>query len=45
LNANDLPMSYLDQVANFIQKNTAGVEMASGNEFVDPFTGEPSEDI
>ena len=39
LNANDLPISYLDQVANFIEQQAGGVNLSAGNEFVDPFTG------
>ncbi|KIK61833.1 hypothetical protein GYMLUDRAFT_165567 [Collybiopsis luxurians FD-317 M1] len=39
LEANDLPMSYIDQVAAFIEKNTAGVNVGSNDEYVDPFTG------
>jgi hypothetical protein len=42
LNANDLPQSYLDQVVQFIEKNTAGVALGGGqNDYVDPFTGTP----
>lgn len=41
LQSNDLPMSYLDQVVQFIEKNTAGVNISSANnQFVDPYTGE-----
>jgi hypothetical protein len=40
LERNDLPMSYLDQVVQFIEKNTAGVTLGANNDFVDPFTGE-----
>jgi hypothetical protein len=42
LNKNELPTSYADQVVDFIHKNTAGVEIGTGNEsgaYVDPFTG------
>ena len=39
LERNDLPMSYLDQVVQFIEKNTAGVTLGVNNDFVDPFTG------
>lgn len=40
LQNNDLPLSYLDEVVRFIEKNTQGVNLASGtNDFVDPFTG------
>ncbi|KAH8117032.1 phospholipase A-2-activating protein [Phellopilus nigrolimitatus] len=37
--ANELPMSYLDQVVQFIETNASGVTLSAGNEFVDPFTG------
>jgi phospholipase A-2-activating protein len=33
-------MSHLDQVVQFIEKNTAGVTLGVNNDFVDPFTGE-----
>lgn len=40
LERNDLPLTYLDEVVKFIEKNTAGVNIGSGsNNFVDPFTG------
>ncbi|KAI5120473.1 hypothetical protein M0805_006493 [Coniferiporia weirii] len=39
LASNDLPMSYLDQVVQFIERNSSGVSLSSGNDFVDPFTG------
>ncbi|KAJ3866808.1 phospholipase A-2-activating protein [Lentinula novae-zelandiae] len=39
LQTNDLPLSYIDQVVNFIEKNTAGVKLGSNEEYVDPFTG------
>ncbi|KAI0780583.1 phospholipase A-2-activating protein [Trametes elegans] len=40
LQNNDLPMSYLDQVVHFIEKNTAGATIGRPNEqFVDPYTG------
>lgn len=40
LERNDLPTTYVDQVVDFIQKNTAGVNLGSGNnDHVDPFTG------
>ncbi|TDL24967.1 phospholipase A-2-activating protein [Rickenella mellea] len=38
LNSNDMPMTYLDQVAKFIEQNTQAVNL-SNNEFVDPYTG------
>lgn len=38
LYANELPLSYIDQVADFIEQNAGGVKIgSSGN--VDPFTG------
>ena len=40
LASHDLPMSYLDEVVRFIEKNTSGVNLSSGNEYSDPFTGE-----
>ncbi|EJF66161.1 phospholipase A-2-activating protein [Dichomitus squalens LYAD-421 SS1] len=40
LQNNDLPLSYLDQVVQFIEKNTAGVSIGGGNnQLVDPYTG------
>lgn len=40
LETNDLPLSYLDEVVRFIEKNTASVSIGSGsNDFSDPFTG------
>lgn len=40
LQSNDLPMTYLDEVVKFIEKNTSGVNIgAGGEEYVDPFTG------
>ncbi|KAG8766257.1 hypothetical protein FRC15_006501, partial [Serendipita sp. 397] len=40
LTRNDLPMSYIDEVAQFIDKNTAPVRLGTSNEqYVDPFTG------
>ncbi|CEQ39924.1 SPOSA6832_01481, partial [Sporobolomyces salmonicolor] len=39
--ANELPLSYIDEIANFIDKNTGGVKLgATGN--VDPYTGASS---
>lgn len=36
-------MNYIDQVAQFIEKNTSGLNIGSGsNDYADPFTGEPS---
>ncbi|KAG8859365.1 hypothetical protein FRB96_004580 [Tulasnella sp. 330] len=40
LSDNDLPPAYLDQIAHFIEQQTAGVRVdPASNEFVDPFTG------
>lgn len=41
LERNELPTSYIDQVVQFIEKNTAGVNLGSGrnSEYVDPYTG------
>jgi phospholipase A-2-activating protein len=41
LERNELPTSYVDQVVQFIEQNTTGVNLGSGgsNEYVDPFTG------
>ena len=40
LQNNDLPLSYLDEVVRFIEKNTAGVNIGGGNnQYVDPYTG------
>lgn len=36
--ANELPLEYVDQVVDFIDKNTAGVTLGQ-SEFVDPYTG------
>ena len=41
LERNDLPLAHLDTVVQFIEKNTAGVNIGTGgNEYVDPYTGE-----
>ena len=40
LEQNDLPLTYIDQVAQFIEKNAGGVNLGGGNEYADPFTGE-----
>jgi hypothetical protein len=40
LQANDLPLSYVDQIVNFIERNTGGVHIGRNEEFVDPFTGD-----
>jgi hypothetical protein len=39
LHANELPLTYIDQVVKFIEQNTAGVSLGTSNEFVDPYTG------
>ncbi|PFH54172.1 hypothetical protein AMATHDRAFT_72694 [Amanita thiersii Skay4041] len=39
LQRNDLPLSYIDQVVSFIEKNTGGVNLGSNEDYVDPFTG------
>ncbi|PPR06426.1 hypothetical protein CVT26_004838 [Gymnopilus dilepis] len=40
LQSNDLPLTYIDEVVKFIEKNTAGVNIGtSSEEYVDPFTG------
>jgi phospholipase A-2-activating protein len=40
LEANELPMSYLDEVVRFIEKNTAGVSLGGGGgQYSDPYTG------
>ncbi|KAI0256861.1 WD40-repeat-containing domain protein [Lactifluus subvellereus] len=39
LENNDLPLSYIDQVAQFIEKNTGGVNLDGNDGYVDPFTG------
>ncbi|KAI9466370.1 WD40-repeat-containing domain protein [Lactarius psammicola] len=39
---NDLPLSYIDQVVQFIEKNTGGVNLGGNEEFVDPFTASSS---
>lgn len=40
LEKNDLPLTYIDQVTQFIERNTGGVNLGGGDEYVDPFTGE-----
>lgn len=40
LEKNDLPLSYLDQVVQFIEKNTGGISLGGNDDYVDPFTGE-----
>ncbi len=42
LNKNELPETYADQVVEFIEKNTAGVKLGTGevsSTYVDPYTG------
>lgn len=40
LQANELPLSYLDEVVKFIEKNTAGISLGGGgNQYSDPYTG------
>ena len=40
LQSNELPLTYVDEVVKFIEKNTAGVNIGTGGEdYVDPYTG------
>ncbi|KAF5380915.1 hypothetical protein D9615_004162 [Tricholomella constricta] len=40
LESNDLPLTYIDEVVKFIEKNTTGVNIGTaGEEYVDPYTG------
>lgn len=40
LENNELPLSYLDEVVRFIEKNAGGATAApSGEQFADPYTG------
>lgn len=39
LEKNDLPLTYIDQVAQFIEKNTGGVNLGGNDNLVDPYTG------
>jgi phospholipase A-2-activating protein len=42
LDRNELPAGYAEQVVDFIQKNTGGVQLGTGggsSDYVDPFTG------
>ncbi|KZT71268.1 phospholipase A-2-activating protein [Daedalea quercina L-15889] len=39
LNAHELPMTYLDEVVRFIEKNAGGVSLGGGAQYSDPFTG------
>jgi phospholipase A-2-activating protein len=43
LENHNLPMAYLDQVVEFINKNTEGQSLGTsggGSQYVDPYTGE-----
>ena len=42
LEANELPMSYLDEVVRFIEKNTAMVSLGGEGGYSDPYTGSDS---
>ncbi|EJD53176.1 PFU-domain-containing protein [Auricularia subglabra TFB-10046 SS5] len=43
LQDNELPLSYIDEVVRFIEKNTAGVSLGTSNQqYVDPYTGASS---
>jgi phospholipase A-2-activating protein len=42
LEKNEMPLTYLDQVVQFIEKNTSGVSLGGGNEYRDPYTGASS---
>ncbi|KAG6889830.1 hypothetical protein C0995_014307 [Termitomyces sp. Mi166 len=40
LESNDLPLTYIDEVVRFIEKNTSGASIGAGSEeYVDPYTG------
>lgn len=39
LNVNDLPLSYVDQVVQFLTTNTGGAQIGGGGGYQDPFTG------
>jgi phospholipase A-2-activating protein len=39
LERNDLALTYIDQVAQFIQKNAGGVNLGGSDYYVDPYTG------
>lgn len=41
LYANELPLSYIDQIADFIEQNAGGVKVG-GSGYLDPFTGASS---
>lgn len=34
-----MPLTYIDQVAQFIEKNAGGVNLGGNDSFVDPYTG------
>jgi phospholipase A-2-activating protein len=34
-----MALTYIDQVAQFIEKNTGGVNLGGSNSYVDPYTG------
>ncbi|GAA5926962.1 hypothetical protein JCM10213_005536 [Rhodosporidiobolus nylandii] len=40
--AQELPLDYIDQIANFIEQNTGGVNLGGGSANVDPYTGASS---
>jgi hypothetical protein len=41
LTKNDLPLTYIDEVANFIDKNTSAVRIGTvNNQYQDPYTGQ-----
>jgi phospholipase A-2-activating protein len=45
LESNNLPLTYIDEVVKFIEKNTAGVNIGGGgDEYSDPFTGNEQDD-
>ena len=39
ISANELPQSYLEQVVDFITKNSQGASFGTSSQHVDPFTG------
>jgi phospholipase A-2-activating protein len=39
LERNDLPLTYIDQVAQFIEKNAGAVNLGGSDNYVDPYTG------
>ena len=41
LGKNNISLTYIDEVAKFIEKNTSAVNIGASNEqYVDPYTGE-----